>query len=320
MLTRRRLLQVTAVAIAAKPGLGRAEAWPIKPIHAIVPYTPGGATDIIGRVVCDQVGQQLGQRIVIENRGGGSGSIGCAAVARSAPDGYTLLINSVSFTILPVTNPHLPYDTEKDFSAVAGLGVMPNLLMVSPKKYKDVRALVEAARKNPGSISYASAGPGTMAHLSAERFKLVGKFKAVHVPYKGAAEGLLDVATGRVDFFIIPYLSAKSFIDSGQLVAVAVASKKRTSVLPDVPTMAEAGFPNTEYPFWNMVFAPADTPRQVIDRLHREFVKACDLTKDKLAKFAAEPMDESPSELDAIVRNQIKINADLVKITGINVN
>lgn len=320
MLTRRRTLQLTAAAVAAMPRLGRADAWPTKPVHAIVPYTPGGATDIIGRVVCDQVSQQLGQRIVIENRGGGSGSIGCAAVARSAPDGYTLLINSVSFTILAVTNPHLPYDPEKDFSAVAGLGSMPNLVMVSPKRYKRVRDLVDAAQKAPGSVSYASAGLGTMAHLSAERFRLAAKFTAVHVPYKGAAEGLLDVATGRVDFFIIPYLSAKSFIDSGQLIAVAVASKKRTHVLPDVPTMAEAGFPDTEYPFWNMIFAPANTPEQIIDRLHKEIVKACSVTNDKLANFGAEPMKESPGELDAIVRNQIKVNADLVKMAGINVN
>jgi tripartite-type tricarboxylate transporter receptor subunit TctC len=317
MLTRRQALQLTAGAFAAAPTLAQAEAWPTRPIHAIVPYTAGGASDVIGRIACEQLGRQLGQAIVVENRGGAGGSIGSALVAKSDPDGYTLLINSITFTIVAVTYPHLPYDTEKDFSAVAAFGAMPNLLMASPKKYKTARDLVEAARKNPGSISYGSGGVGSMAHLSGERFKLAGKFQAVHVPYKGAGEALIDVAGGRVDFFIIPYLAAKPFIDNHSLVALAVASSKRSSVLPDVPTMAEAGFPNTEYPFWNMLFAPSKTPRAIVNKLHGETVKAMAAVRDKLAPYGIEPMNESPSELDRIVREQIAINAKLVKAANI---
>ena len=223
MLTRRQALQLTAGAFVAAPTFAWADAWPTRPIRAIVPYTAGGASDVIGRVACEQLGRQLGQPIVVENRGGAGGSIGSATVAKSDPDGYTLLINSITFTIVAVTYPHLPYDTEKDFSAVASFGAMPNLLMASPKKYKTARDLVEAARKNPGSISYGSGGVGSMAHLSGERFKLAGKFQAVHVPYKGAGEALLDVAGGRIDFFIIPYLAAKPFMDNHSLVALAVA-------------------------------------------------------------------------------------------------
>jgi len=317
MLTRRQALLMTAGAVAATPNLAWAEGWPTRPIHAIVPYTAGGASDVIGRVACDQLSRQLGQPIVVENRGGAGGSIGSAVVAKSDPDGYMLLINSITFTIVAVTYPHLPYDTEKDFSAVASFGAMPNLLMASPKKYKTAHDLVEAGLKNPGSISYGSGGVGSMAHLSGERFKLAGKFQAVHVPYKGAGDALIDVAGGRIDFFIIPYLAAKPFMDNHSLIALAVASSKRASVLPDVPTMAEAGFPNTEYPFWNMLFAPAKTPRAIVDKLHDETVKAMDVVKDKLAPYGIEPMNESPDELDAVVRKQIAVNAELVKVANI---
>jgi len=320
MLTRRRLLTLSAAAWTAVPDLLHAQTWPAMPIRAIVPYSPGGASDIIGRVVSNQVSTQIKQSIVIENRGGASGAIGCTAVARSAPDGYTLLINSVSMTILAVTNSHLPYDTQRDLIPVAGLGTMPNLLTVSPKKYKSIRDLVEAARNAGTAVTYGSAGPGTMAHLSAERFRLAAHFNAVQVPYKGAGDALIDVAAGRIDFFIIPYLSARSFLESGQLIAVAVASKKRTSVLPNVPTMAEAGFPNTEYPFWNMVFVPAHTPRQIIERLYTEYLRACRATQTKLAPFGVDPMQETPAQLAAIIRDQIKVNSDLVKRAGISVN
>jgi tripartite-type tricarboxylate transporter receptor subunit TctC len=320
MLSRRRALQLTAAAIVAAPEVGWAQGWPTRPIRAIVPYTSGGASDIIGRVVCEQLSQQLGQPIVVENRGGAGGTIGSAIVAKSDPDGYTFLINSITFTITAVTYAHLPYDTEKDFSAVVSFGAMPNLLLVSPKKgYKTVRDLVDAARKNPGSISYASGGVGSMAHLSGERFKLAGKFKAVHVPYKGAGHALVDTAAGRVDFFIIPYLAAKPFMDNHSLIALAVASDKRTPVLPDVPTMAEAGFPKTAYPFWNMIFVPAKTPRAIVNKMHDETTKALAIVKDKLAPFGIQPMNDSPAQLDAIVRKQIAINAELVKLAGIKV-
>src|SRR5665647_83336 len=318
MLTRRQALQLTAAAVASTPNLAWAQSWPARPIHAIVPYTAGGVSDIIGRIVCDQLGEQLKQPIVVENRGGAGGTIGSNVVAKSDPDGYTCLINSITFTITAVTYAHLPYDTEKDFSAVVSFGAMPNLLLVSPKKgYKTVRDLVEAARKNPNSISYASGGVGSMAHLGGERFKHEAGFKAVHVPYKGAGAALIDVAGSRVDFFIIPYLAARPFMDNHSLIALAVASDKRTPVLPDVPTMAEAGFPNTEYPFWNMIFVPSKTPRAIVNKMHDETTKALASVKSKLAPYGIVPMNDSPEQLDAIVRKQIAINAELVKLAGI---
>jgi tripartite-type tricarboxylate transporter receptor subunit TctC len=244
-----------------------------------------------------------------------------AVVAKSEPDGYTLMIHSISHTIAAATYAHLSYDATKDFSAVVSLGVMPNLLMVSPKKeYKSLRDLVEAAHKKPGAVSYGSAGVGSISHLSGERLKLAGKFQAVHVPYKGAPDALLDLMAGRIDFFFSPYLPAKPFMDGNTLSALAVASAKRSIALPDVPTTSESGYPDTEYPYWNAIFLPAKTPRTIVNRLHDETVKAMDITQDKLAKVGTEPMVTSPAEFDAIVNKQIAANVELVKLAGIKVN
>lgn len=318
MLTRRQTLKMAAGAIAVAPTIARADTWPMRPIRAIVPFSAGGASDIIGRIVCKQLSAQLGQPIAVENRGGAGGTIGAEVVAKSAPDGYTYLIDSITFTITAVTYAHLAYNSERDFAAVAAFGAMPNLLLVSPKKgYKTVRDLVEAARKSPGSISFASGGVGSMAHLSGERFCLAGRFKAVHVPYKGAGHALVDTAAGRVDFFIIPYLAAKPFMDNHSLIALAVASKERSPVLPDVPTMAEAGFPHTAYPFWNMLFAPAKTPRQIIHKMHDEMEKALAVVQSKLTPYGVQPMADSPHQLDEIVRKQIAVNRKLATEAGI---
>jgi tripartite-type tricarboxylate transporter receptor subunit TctC len=294
---------------------------PARPIRTIVPFPAGGASDVVARIVCEQLSKQLGQPFVVENRSGAGGSIGAAVVAKSEPDGYTLMIHSISHTIAAATYAHLSYDATKDFSAVVSLGVMPNLLMVSPKKeYKSLRDLVEAAHKKPGAVSYGSAGVGSISHLSGERLKLAGKFQAVHVPYKGAPDALLDLMAGRIDFFFSPYLPAKPFMDGNTLSALAVASAKRSIALPDVPTTSESGYPDTEYPYWNAIFLPAKTPRTIVNRLHDETVKAMDITQDKLAKVGTEPMVTSPAEFDAIVNKQIAANVELVKLAGIKVN
>lgn len=320
MLTRRQTLQLSAAAIAA-PSLAWAQTWPGRPIRTIVPFPAGGASDIIARIVCEQLAQQLGQPFVVENRSGAGGSIGAAVVAKSEPDGYTMMIHSISHTIAAATYAHLPYDATKDFSAVVSLGAMPNLLMVSPNKgYKNLRDMVEAAQKKPGSISYGSAGVGSISHLSGERLKLAGKFQAVHVPYKGAPDALLDLIAGRIDFFFSPYLPAKPFMENHTLVALAVASTQRSVALPDIPTTAEAGYPNTEYAYWNAIFMPVKTPRAIVNKLHDETVKAMDVVKDRLAKTGTEPMVTSPSDFDDIVRKQIAINVELVKVAGIKMN
>lgn len=321
MLTRRRTLQLTAAAILTTPTVTWAQAWPTRAIHAIVPFTAGGASDIIARTVCDQLSRQLGQPIVVENRPGAGGSIGASAVAKSDPDGYTIMIHSISHTITAAMYSRLPYDANKDFSSVVSLGDMANVLMVSPDSgYKTVRDLVEAARKNPGSISFASSGVGSINQLTAERLKVAGKFDAVHVPYKGAPEALLDLMAGRVNFFFSPYLPAKPFIEDRKLIPLAVAGEKRSASLPSVPTTTEAGYPNTNYPYWNAMFVPAKTPRDIVDKLRTETIKAMDAVKDKLTQYGTEPMITTSAALDEHVRKQIAINAEVIKIAGIKIN
>jgi tripartite-type tricarboxylate transporter receptor subunit TctC len=318
MLTRRRTLQLAAAGMATIPNFAWAQAWPGRSIRAIIPYTPGGASDINARIVFEQLAKQLGQPIVVENRPGASGSIGAAVVAKSEPDGYNIVVNSASFTIAAVMLPSLPYDSANDFSAVASLGTMPSPLMVSPRKgYKSVRDLVEAAQKNPGAMSYGSIGVGSTGQLCAELFKLDGKFEAFQVPYKGAPEALLDLLSGRIDFVFSSYLPAKPFIDDRSLTALAVPSRTRAAALPDVPTLVELGYPKTDYPYWNALFVPAKTPRTIVNKLHDETVKAVVVVKDKLAELGIEPDPASPSELDAMVRKQIAVNAELIKVAGI---
>jgi tripartite-type tricarboxylate transporter receptor subunit TctC len=318
MLTRRQALQFTAAAAISTPKLAWGADWPAKPIRAIVPFSAGGASDIIARTVFEQLAARLGQPIVVENRGGAGGSIGASVVARADPDGYTIMVHSISHTIAAVTYKNLPYDARRDFSAVVSLGSIANLLMVSPKSgYRSLRDLVADAKAKPGTMSYGSAGVGSISHLSGELLKLKAQFDAVHVPYRGSPEALVDLLAGRINFSYNPYLSAKAFIDDGSLVPLAVASMTRSNSLPNVPTTIEAGYPDTEYPYWNAIFVPAKTPRAIVDRLHDEAVKAMNVVQDKLVSYGSEPMITTPAEFDEIVRHQIDINSQLVKIAGI---
>lgn len=318
MVTRRQVLQLAAAAAIGAPSVARSADWPTKPIRAIVPFSAGGASDIIARTVFERLSAQFGQPIVVENRGGAGGSIGASIVARSEPDGYTIMVHSISHTIAAVTYKNLPYDSVRDFSAVVSLGAIANVLMVSPKRgYGSLRDLVADAKSRPGQMTYGSAGVGSISHLSGELLKLKGQFDAVHVPYRGSPEALVDLLAGRIQFSYNPYLSAKSFIDDGSLVPLAVASVKRAASLPNVPTTIESGFPDTEYPYWNAIFVPARTPRAVIDRLHDEASKAMNAVQEKLVSYGIEPMVTTPAEFDAIVRRQIEINAELIKMAGI---
>jgi tripartite-type tricarboxylate transporter receptor subunit TctC len=223
-----------------------AQGWPSKPVHAIVPYSPGSASDIVPRTVFAQVEKQLGQPIVVENRAGGGSTIGTNAAAKAEPDGYTILSTSSAYTTVPVTVANLPYDPLRDFSAVVPLANMANVLVISPAKgIKTLKEYVEYLRANSGKINYVTIGMGSAAHLNSERFRLSAKFEAQPIPYKGAPEGLTDVMTGRVDFYFSPLLPALSMIRDGKLVALAVSSTQRDPALPGVPTTIEAGFPNS---------------------------------------------------------------------------
>src|SRR5262245_45880034 len=296
--------------------------WPAKPIRLIVPLTPGSATDVMGRLVMDQVSAQVGQPIIVENRPGAGNTIGMGAVAKAEPDGYTILANSSTHTVTPATRSNLGFEMT-DLAAIIPLGNMPVVMVVNPSKgYKKLSDFVAAAKARPGSVNYASAGAGNSSHLNGERFRLAAGFEAVHLPFKGAPEALTEVIAGRADFYFSPLVNALPLLKDGQLQALAVSGSARASALPDVPTTVEAGYPNSEYNFWAGVFAPAKTPADIRAKLHAEIAKALQnpATREKLLGLGADPMPLSSAQFDALVRNEIETNTQLVKAAGIKVN
>jgi tripartite-type tricarboxylate transporter receptor subunit TctC len=321
MTTRRDFLSVTGAALAAAAFPALAEPWPAKPIRAIVPFGPGSTIDIIGRIVLEPLSQALGQPIVVENRGGAGGSIGTAAVAKSEPDGYTLLIHASAHSAAPAVYPKLPYDAGHDLAGVAVFGTVPNVTVISPAKgIRTLKELVEAAKK--GSMTFASAGVGSATHWAAERLKIAAGFNALHVPFKGGPEALTQVASGQVDFMSIGISSGMPFIRSGRLIPLAVSTLARSSALPDVPTTTEAGYPGSDYTFWNGMLVPAKTPRAIVERLHDETMKALKLpaVAEKFKPQGIEPMPLKPAEFDALIAKEIESNRQIVKAAGLKFN
>jgi tripartite-type tricarboxylate transporter receptor subunit TctC len=301
-----------------------AQTWPAaKPIRAIVPFAAGSFTDVLPRMVFDQVGQQLHQTIVVENRGGAGGSIGTAAVAKAEPDGYTLLATSSAHTIVPAIYPNLSYDTARDLAGVGSLGLSPLVMITAPSKgFKTVQDFVAAAKAKPGTINFASAGVGSATHLGAERFIASAGIQATHIPFKGGPEALTDVIAGRADFYFCPLGTALPQIRNGTVVALAVSTPKRASALAGVPTTLEAGYADSDYSFWVGVFAPAKTPRDIVDRLHREAHEAMMSPKvqARLSELGVEPMPISTSEFDALVKKELITSAALAKAAGLQPN
>lgn len=311
------------IGLAFAPSLAGADSWPAKPIKVIVPFAAGSASDIVPRVVLEQVATQLGQNLVVENRPGAGGTIGAAAVAKAEPDGYTVLANSSAHAIAPALYPGLGYDPAKDFAAVVPLGSSPFILVTPPSKgFKTVRDLVAAAKANPGAFNFASLGVGSASHLSAERFVKSAGLTAVHVPFKGGAEAMTEVMTGRIDFLFVAAGAALDQIREGKLTALAVNSAQRTPALPDVPTLSEAGITDAENPLWYGLFLPARTPREIVDRLHRETVAALETPKlrEKLAALSVDPMPASPRDFNALVEGDIAAAGRIVRSLGLKAN
>jgi tripartite-type tricarboxylate transporter receptor subunit TctC len=299
-----------------------AEEYPTKLIRVIVPVTAGSATDIVARMVADQLAIEFSQPVVVENRTGAGGAIGAAAAAKSDPDGYTILVHSSAHVIAPSTFSNLPYDVAKDFAGVAPLANVPLVLVVSPARYKSLAALVAAAKADPGTINFATVGAGAAAHLTAERFRLSAGFAAQQIPFKGAPEAIIEVVAGRIDFFFSPLLAALPLMQDGKLLGLAVSSTKRAAALPDLPTTLEAGFADSDYNFWIGMYVPAKTPRAIVTRLNgavRQILQMPDV-QEKLARLGGEPMAMSPEQFDGFVASEIRMNAALVKAAGITPN
>jgi tripartite-type tricarboxylate transporter receptor subunit TctC len=312
------LIAAASVTFAAT-GLA-AQPWPTKPIRAVVPFAAGSSTDIVPRLVFAQLSQQLGQTIVVENRAGAGGTIGATAVAKSEPDGHTFLASGSAHTIAPSLYPKLTYDPGRDFTAVVPLGISPNVLVVSAAKgLKTVGDFVAAAKAKPGSFSFSSVGIGSATHLSAERFRMSAGIDALHVPFKGGAEAMSEVMAGRVDFFFGPPVLVAPHVREGKLVALVGNGTSRTAALPDIPTTREAGFNDAEYPIWYGLFVPSRTPRDIVDRLYQETVKALQAShvRGRMAAMAVDSMAMAPSEFGAYVQNEVALNAALVQKAGI---
>jgi len=310
------LASCTLIAFAA-PAV--AQTWPTRPITAVVPLAAGSASDVMGRVVLDQVSRQVGQPIVVENRPGAGGTIGANVVAKAPPDGNTILVYG-ALAISHALYSKLPYSTLDDFAPVVPIGQQPLVLVTAPAKgFKTLADLIAAAKARPGALNYASAGIGSASHFAAERLRVSAGIEAQHVTFRGANEALTEVVGGRVDFIYIPIAPALPLINDGKLVALAISAEKRAAELPDVPTSGEAGLANSAYPFWSGLFVPAKTPRDIIVRLHDETEKALQLAavQERLAKLGVEPMPMSLDQFEKFFRNDVAANVQLVKAAHI---
>jgi tripartite-type tricarboxylate transporter receptor subunit TctC len=323
MTTRRRFSQTSTAALAT-PLLPRktfAQAWPSRPIRAMIPFAAGSSLDIVGRLVCDPLAGQLGQPVVIENRGGAGGTIGTGLVAKADADGYSILIQASAHSAAPAAYPNITYDVAQDFVAIIPFGTLPNVTVVAPQSgIKTLKDLV--AKAKAGSITYGSAGVGSATHWAAERIRVAGGFTGIHVPFRGGPEALTEVMTGRVDFTSMGMSAALPLIRDGKLVALAVSTPTRSKALPDVPTTVEAGLPDSDYVYWMGLFAPAKTPPAIVERLRAETEKALK-NPNVVEKFAAqgiEPMPLSPAAFDALIKKEIATNIALVKAAGLKFN
>jgi tripartite-type tricarboxylate transporter receptor subunit TctC len=296
-----------AMALGPVPAL--AQSWPERPVTLIVPFPPGGGTDTFARPLAAALGEQLGQQMVVDNRGGAGGTLGAGTAARSENDGYTLFLGAVHHAIAPGVYPKLAYDIEKDFQPIAVVAVVPQVVVVNPDRVKaaTLGELVEAAKANPGAMTYASAGNGTSHHLAGELFKGITGTDIQHVPYKGAGPALQDLIGGQVDMMFDGLGSSAGHIKSGTIKPLAVAGNERSPILPDVPTAAEAGLPDYVVYTWYALWAPAGTPQEIVDRLVVEVAKALDSDKVKLVwtSQGASPGPMTPDEMASFVSAEI---------------
>jgi len=292
-------------------------AYPDKPIRLIVPFAPGGTTDIVGRLVAEKLGTALGQPIVVETRAGSGGSIGTGTVAQAKADGYTLGIATVStHGINPVVYKSLPFDAEKDFQPITNLASVPNIMVVNPKvPAKNMKEFIALAKKSPGKYAYASAGNGSVSNMMGELFKMASGTDLLHVPYRGVGPALTDTLAGQVDVLFDNLPSSLPHVKEGKLVALAVAAPERSATLPDVPTFAEVGLEEVNDPSWFGLVAPAGIPADVLKTLNEAAVKvlAQEDVKTRLAQLGASPVGNSPEDFAKTISATIARNARIVK-------
>jgi tripartite-type tricarboxylate transporter receptor subunit TctC len=324
-LNMKKWLSVTLVCLSgfSIAGLAHAQSWPTKQIKFIVPYPPGGGTDVIARIVQEPLSKELGQQVIIDNRGGAGGSIGSALAAQSPSDGYTVLFTLSSHTINPAIYTKLPFDTEKDFSSVVTVASLPQILVANPNfPAKTVKEVIEMAKAKPGSISYASVGNGSPGHLAGAMMATDAGVEMTHIPYRGGGPAVTDVMAGQVPLLWVSIPAAAQFVKAGKLRALAVSTVKRSAVFPDVPTMVESGFKGFEVDSWYAMFVPAKTPQAIIDRINKATVNvlAQPDVKEKLLGQGAEAVGDSPAQLSGVVKKEIAKWKQVVKSANIKVD
>ena len=312
------LIALGIAAAAAQP----AQNYPTKPIRLIIPFTAGSATDLLARRLNVKMSESWGQQVVVDNRAGGGGTVGMNIVAKAPPDGYTLLTHSIAFAMSSALYSKLPFDPVKDFAPVSQILISTSLLVASPSLgAKSVKELIALAKQKPGQLSFGSSGVGSGTHLNSEQFRFAAGIDVVHVPYKGVPEVLIDVLTGRIHYFLSPLVPTLPFLKDGRLIPLAVTTARRTAVLPDVPTMAEAALPGYEFQAWFGVFAPARTPQPVVDKISREIARIVELP-DIRKTFQAQGEEgraSTPDEFSRFVRSEIDKISKIVKQAGVKV-
>jgi tripartite-type tricarboxylate transporter receptor subunit TctC len=298
-----------------------AQSYPNKPIKLIIPFPPGGTTDLVGRIVADKLSKELGQMVVVENRGGGGGSIGAAAIAKAEPDGYTIGMSTIStHAVNAACNPKLGYDPIADFAPITNLARTPNVLTVNPKfPAQDFKQFLDYVKKNPGKLSYATSGTCSVLHMMGEQFKLSTGTFITHIPYRGSGPALNDLLGGQVEMMFDNLPSSMSHIQSGKLRPMAVAWPKRLESLPNVPTFAELGLKQVNDPAWYGLVAPPKMPADIIKKLNAAAVKVLSLpeVKERFKQNGAEPVGNSPAEHAAEIKTELEKMKAIVKKQGI---
>lgn len=300
----------------------QADPFPSKPIHLVVGYAAGGSTDVVARIVGQQLSEVLGQPVVIENRPGAGGSIASAQVARSAPDGHTIFMSTIANTINTSLYPKLPFDFATDLAPISLVATVPNVLVVNPQvPAANLKEFIALAKSKPGQINFASSGAGSSIHLSGELFNMVAQVQLVHVPYKGSAPAVVDLISGQVQSMFDNLSSSLPYIKAGKLRALAVTSAHRSAAAPDIPTMAEAGLPGCEVTSWFALVAPAKTPQAIVARLNAELgrILAEPRVKARLAELGADAAPSTPEELAELIASETKKWAGVIKASGASI-
>jgi tripartite-type tricarboxylate transporter receptor subunit TctC len=308
-----------AAALFFITALAQSQEWPTRPVRMILPFPPGGGTDILGRLIAERLSASIGQPVVTENRGGAGGNVGAEAAARSAPDGYTIVLVAPSLAISPTLYSKINYDPVKDFAPVSLVATVPNVMITQPSLPGQLQEFIAFAKAKPGALNFGSGGAGTSNHLAGELFNIVTGAKLVHVPYKGVNLAMQDVLAGNVHLVFIGIPAAAPHIKAGKLRALAVVAPQRSNALPDVPTVAEAGLKDFEVTTWYGVLAPAGTPPPVVRRLNAELVKIMHAPemKEKLTATGTEPLTSTPEEFAAYIKREIAKWGDVIKKAGV---